>query len=207
MGTVGQHTNTCAYPLNIRVLLVMNKTSNNYPDHLYLLPLSSGTNHWCPPRRTNLVLKKKKKRRITADYSTTTALLPVTMREGWLQNWPEIACVLWFRARKWREVAVLLVPVRKRLEIAWLLCGLQHGIRASVPFVNQTAWTQQPPGHNNRLDTTTAWTRKYETCFGKKWETRCDSVFYLFPTLCCVLLLLVTYLPGRYLSPLFLFCI
>merc|ERR1712242_435087 len=153
MGTVGQHTNTCAYPLNIRVLLVMNKTSNNYPDHLYLLPLSSGTNHWCPPRWTNLVLKKKKKRRITADYSTTTALLPVTMREGWLQNWPEIACVLWFRARKWREVAVLLVPVRKWLEIAWLLCGLQHGIRASVPFVNQTAWTQQPPGHNNRLDT------------------------------------------------------
>merc|ERR1712242_340188 len=180
MGTVGQHTNTCAYPLNIRVLLVMNKTSNNYPDHLYLLPLSSGTNHWCPPRWTNLVLKKKKKRRITADYSTTTALLPVTMREGWLQNWPEIACVLWFRARKWREVAVLLVPVRKRLEIAWLLCGLQHGIRALVPFVNQV-----------------------RDLFRKKWETRCDSVFYLlllwiylFPTLCCVLLLLVTYLPG-----------
>ena len=60
-----------------------------------------------------------------------------TMREGWLQNWPEIAWLLWFRARKWREVAVLLVPVRKWLEIAWLLCGLQHGIRASVPFVNQ----------------------------------------------------------------------
>ena len=108
------------------------------------------------------------------------ALLPVTMREGWLQNWPEIACVLWFRARKWREVAVLLVPVRKWLEIAWLLCGLQHGIRASVPFVNQV-----------------------RDLFRKKWGTRCDSVFYLlllwiylFPALCCVLLLLVTYLPG-----------
>ena len=78
----------------------------------------------------------KEKKRIR-DYSTTTALLPVTMREGWLQNWPEIAWLLWFRARKWREVAVLLVPVRKWLEIAWLLCGLQHGIRASVPCGNQ----------------------------------------------------------------------
>merc|ERR1712183_1039843 len=72
----------------------MNKTSNNYPDHLYLLPLSSGTNHWCPPRWTNLVLKKEKKRRITADYSTTTALLPVTMREGWLQLARDSLCAL-----------------------------------------------------------------------------------------------------------------
>ena len=46
-----------------------------------------------------------------------------------LQNWPEIACLLWFRARKWREIAVLLVPVRERLEIA---CGCSGVCRMEV---------------------------------------------------------------------------
>ena len=47
---------------------------------------------------------------------------------------------------------------------------------------------------------------KYETCFGNNGRAgmiQYSIWIYLFPTLCCVLLLLVTYLPGPVPVPLF----
>ena len=57
------------------------------------------------------------------------------------------ACLLWFRARKWREIAVLLVPVRERLEIA---CGCSGVCRMEVARA----------GALHKTST--------KTCFGKK---------------------------------------
>jgi len=77
------------------------------------------------------VLKKKKKRRITADYSTTTALLPVTDNERRLAA--ELA----------RDSLVALVPCKEMARGSGALGSCTGVARDSLVALGSAAWNSR----------------------------------------------------------------
>jgi len=138
------------------------------------------------------VLKKKKKRRITADYSTTTALLPVTDNERRLAA--ELA----------RDSLVALVPCKEMARGSGALGSCTGVARDSLVALGSAAVrtdglaTEQAVlwffarKRREKAVLSGARNTSTKTCFWKKWTSGynwiyfvccyyCSCVFYSYP--------------------------